>query len=1765
MDKKKSSLSGSESEKINDKNSYFKRVADFSPNLLFIIDLGNGKIIYVNKKAQKVLGHDAEVFYAKGSEIFEAVLHPEDVERYRKNLENCRELNDDEDCDIEVRLSSGENGWLWYKITQRIFERKDDGSASRLLGTVENIHRQKIFKEKLREEHRRFRDAQKIGHIGSFERELNGDQMKCSEEFYRILGLEPRPEGISVQEFKSLVHPDDLPALDIAIEKTHATGGEFDTVTRFVQPNGTIRHVHRRAAIFRKEDGTPLRVYGTIQDITERIKAEEERKKSDSLIRATETVAGTGSYEADILEDKVYFSDGLFRLFGEKPGDFNPTGEWIAARSHPDDEVKIQKILTNATETKEPYTYTRRIFRKDGQERILEAQGTVVTDPDGKAIKFIGLVQDITERKMAEEELRKSEERTRNLLTVLQHAPDSYLVLNPDLHIVLVSDAYVKSTYTSREEIIGKYIFDIFPDNPAAINANSVKNLKASLYKVLSSGKPDRLPILQYDVKDSNGVFEEKYWSPTNSPVLNAEGEVQYIIHRAFEITEIIKKKTGDAGSVKETEMLKTALEEIKLQAVQIQEGRALLQSIFDASPYSIILLDNLYNKEGEVEDFRFAMLNAYNFEQLGFSKDLVGKRAIAEFPTAVINGILDKLKRTAETGIPADFETFYEGDGLNHNFRFRANKMNDQLVLTSEDITDRKKSEETIQQMLNGSISAITILDSIRDKKRNIIDFRFKGGNKAAEKLNGVSTEELVGKRLLELFPGIRDSFLEMYIQVVENGESLRTQRYYNHEHFDNWFDVSAIKNGDGIILTYLDITEQKKSEQQLLKLKEQLAQRATDKYQKIINSMDEAFCLLELIYDDNGVCIDYRFLETNPVFEKHFGIKNVLGRTIREIVPNMEQFWMENYDRVATTGEALRFDNYSEGLERWFDVYAFKMDQHVAVIFTDITERKEAEERQTFLLKLNDALRPLADPEEVQFKAMQHLGNHLQVNRAYYAEVQDDEDTLLAKKGYLFGVSEAPYESKISDFDQGLREHFIKGQTLVINNMFEDLDITEEKSSILESTRVQAAIGVPLVKNNKLLAVVGIHSSTARRWTPAEISLVEEVGNNTWAAVERARAETALRLSQERLQKVLTIETVGVLFFDSQSNFLDANDAFLGMIGYTREEFERGELKSEDITLPEYMARTRQAFREIEKHGLFSPYEKELIRPDGSRWWGLFAGKRLNDKECVEFAVDITEVKKTEEALINARDLAEAATKAKEDFVSTMSHEIRTPLNAVIGLSNLLLEKNPREDQKENLDSLKFSAQNLLTLINDILDFSKLEAGKGEIEQNVIDLTSLIKSLHHLYEPQARNNDTILQLQLNENIPDLIVTDQLKLSQILHNLVSNAVKFTKNGKIDITATVSRREEEIIWLDFAVEDNGIGIPEKKINFIFEKFSQAESSTVRQYGGTGLGLTITKLLLELLGSEIKVESQEGEGSKFYFSLPVNIATTAQQEPQTNDEEDVKVNLEDIKLLVVEDVEINRNILRQFFKNWWNLQPDEARDGKEAVKMARKKKYDLILMDIRMPVMDGYKATTLIKDIKGYKNTPILALTADKNHEQQQSSQSSKFNGLLTKPFHPAELKMSVLNHLKNSGKLEGIEIHNIVINNKISNPKKQEPAQANSQSPFEISRYINLAGENHAFLNKLIGNSIRAMETYKKDFEIASAEKDKKSLSDLVHKNTTSVYYLQALNLAAQIENYRDLLQDPATSGNLLEMQEQSVISEFEEIIEGLKKIKDRK
>ncbi|RYF85851.1 MAG: response regulator [Chitinophagaceae bacterium] len=390
------------------------------------------------------------------------------------------------------------------------------------------------------------------------------------------------------------------------------------------------------------------------------------------------------------------------------------------------------------------------------------------------------------------------------------------------------------------------------------------------------------------------------------------------------------------------------------------------------------------------------------------------------------------------------------------------------------------------------------------------------------------------------------------------------------------------------------------------------------------------------------------------------------------------------------------------------------------------------------------------------------------------------------------------------------------------------------------------------------------------------------------------------------------------------------------------------------------------------------------------------------------------IANAKELETALINSKEAAEKLAMAKSQFLSVMSHEIRTPMNAVIGFTHLLLHQDPKPEQMEFLNLLKFSAENLLVLINDILDFNKIEAGKVEFESVDFNLKELISNIRLAILQKALEKNIQIKLMLDHELPNAVVGDPIRLGQILTNLISNAVKFTNAGKVTISATLAECNEERSTIDFEVTDTGIGIPPEKLEYIFESFSQASSDTTRKYGGSGLGLTITKRLLELMGSDIEVNSTVGKGSTFYFSL--TFTNSAKQiAPHASSDEFYKLkSLKGTRILIAEDNQINVILARQFM-NQWDVECDIAENGQIALMLAQTNDYDMILMDLQMPEMDGYQTTRAIRELpeEKYQKLPIIALTASAMLDIQDMAFTVGMNDYISKPFNPNDLHKKI--------------------------------------------------------------------------------------------------------------------------------------------------------
>ena len=379
----------------------------------------------------------------------------------------------------------------------------------------------------------------------------------------------------------------------------------------------------------------------------------------------------------------------------------------------------------------------------------------------------------------------------------------------------------------------------------------------------------------------------------------------------------------------------------------------------------------------------------------------------------------------------------------------------------------------------------------------------------------------------------------------------------------------------------------------------------------------------------------------------------------------------------------------------------------------------------------------------------------------------------------------------------------------------------------------------------------------------------------------------------------------------------------------------------------------------------------------------------------------------------LKSALKQAQEATRLRADFLSSMSHELRTPLHAVIGMINVLSIENPRKDQEENLAILRFSAENLLALINDTLDFSKMNADKVVLNKAAFNLNHLLNNIYTSFSAKADQKGIDLRLVTDFTDTELYINgDQTRLTQILNNLISNAVKFTDNGGlVAINIGKQQNSENQVTLRFSVKDTGIGIPKNKQVIIFEPFLQANNNITQRYGGTGLGLAIVKKLIDLHSSTLHLVSEENEGSIFFFEIDYELSAPPQPIEKKNAERETITDLSNLNILIAEDNIINIMLLKKILDQW-NCNYSLSKNGQEALDMVQTGEYDVVLMDIHMPVMDGFEASKQIRELQDAKisKIKIIALTASSDIDIQQSFNFTYLDDYLLKPFSPLLLK-----------------------------------------------------------------------------------------------------------------------------------------------------------
>ena len=904
--------------------------------------------------------------------------------------------------------------------------------------------------------------------------------------------------------------------------------------------------------------------------------------------------------------------------------------------------------------------------------------------------------------------------------------------------------------------------------------------------------------------------------------------------------------------------------------------------------------------------------------------------------------------------------------------------------------------------------------------------------------------------------------------------------------------------KNEDGSV-KYVstiarDISVTKKTAEEISNLKNLL--------DSVLNCSPSGVMAFRSIRDPEGEITDFEWLMVNQTAQLlvNRSARDLVGKRLLVETPgNRADGMFDLYRRVVEEGEPLRHEHYygHQDVNAWFQITAVKLDDGFVATFNDVAEQKNAalqleQQREFYETILNQIPSGLAvfDPDH----------RYLFVN----PESVKDPATRL----WLLGRD---------DFDS-------------CRELGKDLALAEERRAVFQRVLAQKS-GVEWEEQFPNASGKVIYQ--LRRLSPVldqEGELKFVIGYSI-DITERKEAEHKLTASQHLLAESQRMARLGSWELDLATRQVTWSEETFRLFNLAPAEqvpaFRSYLRQILPADAPVILANLKRIKRD------FLPFETEfrMMRADGQIHYFVVKAQAervdAQPRKLVGTVLDITERKRVEIELLRAKEEAEQSMKAKEMFLSTMSHEIRTPMNAVIGMT-YLLQENAKPEQVENLETLQFSAQNLLVLINDILDFSKIESGKVVFEKTDFSLSELIGGVKNSLKFRAEEKGIRLTTYLDSELPNLVAGDPVRLSQILTNLISNAIKFTEQGSVTVEVAVDRIEPATVSVDFSVTDTGIGIPADMLNQIFESFTQASSDTTRKFGGTGLGLTITKRLLELQNSEIQVESTVDAGSRFYFRLcfgrSENQATTARLVNLVEPE-----SLRGIRVLLVEDNAANQLIATKFL-NKWGISPDYATNGQIAVEKVQSTVYDLVLMDLQMPEMDGYQATVAIRTLAGsnYQQLPIIALTASAMAEVRDKVEAVGMNGYLTKPFNPQDLYAKIVKYA--SRRTDEPTKANEVEAAEVEPAAEKKPAAADAL--FDLEGVVTLAYGDVDFQKELLEMYGRSFEEFKGQYRAALLAGNGHLLEAILHKMRPTLLTLQTHSLNKEIERAKAMIND---------------------------------
>lgn len=1212
------------------------------------------------------------------------------------------------------------------------------------------------------------------------------------------------------------------------------------------------------------------------------------------------------------------------------------------------------------------------LIAQDGAERLIEGSASPMRAGPGEVVGCVLVFRDISERHRAEVEERSAQEQ---IAMTLESVTDGFMRYDRDWRIVYVNAEAERINKLTRAEVLGRVVWEVFPTLAGT-------KFEAEFRRAVA----EQVTVEFENYYEPFGRWYSLKGYPTVDGGLTTfirditpQKESENALRASEERSEFVRRSSGVGFWYCDLPF-------------DVLHWDELVKAHFHLPPDATVTIDTFYERihPDDREPTRQAI-----------ERSIAGRT-----PYEVDYRTVDPDTGTV-TWVRAIGRTFYGPDGTPHRF--------DGVTL---DVSDRKRAEQEVVRIAAGSEQLRRLYETVLTNTPDFVyvfslDHKVLYANDALIKMWGRGQEGAIGKTFLEI--GYEPWHAEMHDreidQVRATRQPIRGEVPFHGTNGLRQYDyifvpvIGADGEVEAVAGTTRDVTDRKETERQLREGQEQLdfALAAADLGYWSLNLADHT--AHRTLRHDQLFGYDALLPEwTYELFLQHVvpADRPVVDAAFQNSVATGAPWAVECRIRRAD-GEVRHI--WKKGLV--LRDAEGKVERMLAII-GDITERRQLEERQAYLVRLADTLRPLSDPIDVQAEASRVLGEWLGANRVAFFEIRGDEYVI--ERDYAAGVQTLAGRYPVDSFGPALFAAFLEGRTVIEADATTEPDRTPGEQAAFAAIQARGHVDVPLVKGGRFLAGMTVHVSERREWTGQEIAVIQDTAERTWASVEQARVEAALRLSEERRRLALDAGELGAWHVDLATNVLTTDERFLIIFTGGTEPLNNEQVLT--AIHADDRARIRAAVEAATRSDNPAPYAEEyrVVHPDGSVRWVFAKGRANHHREepgrPASFdgtLADITARKRIEEERERLVGQLRDADRRKDEFLATLAHELRNPLAPIRNGLEIMRQAGANETVEQARAMMERQLMQLIRLVDDLLDVSRVTSGKLALRKERVELRGIIDAAIETSRSLMEQAGHAWTVVVPEE-PISVDGDATRLAQVVSNLLNNSAKYTPRGG-HIRLSVHREEGVAV---ITVADDGIGIPPGMVGKVFEMFTQVDRTLEKTTGGLGVGLSLVKGLIEMHGGTIEAHSQgEGRGSEFIVRLPVASSAPPKVEPPVAAAAVGMVRRR--RILVADDNVDSAQSLGRLLELLGN-EVRTANEGLQALSAAEAFRPHVLLLDIGMPNLNGYEVCRRIREQAWGQNAVLVAMTGWGQEEDRRQSHEAGFNLHLVKPVDFGAIK-----------------------------------------------------------------------------------------------------------------------------------------------------------